>query len=112
MASRATDNLRTYFRKAVLPEMHRDPTAPDMPPSGQRSRHVSIQVDAQPWRQLSEIRALDDAWDVSLDEMGTSWADDNIPEQSLGTEDVDDETGDRFTVPCGPTFPLPLVIFP
>ncbi|KAJ7138226.1 hypothetical protein C8R44DRAFT_695354 [Mycena epipterygia] len=107
MVSRATDNLRSYFRKAGLPEMFSDPAAPDMPPTGQRSHYVNIQVAPQPWRQLCEIRAMDDAWGVSLHEMATCWADDQIPAESLGIEDLDSETGEQFTVPCGPTFSIP-----
>ncbi|KAJ7493138.1 hypothetical protein B0H11DRAFT_978733 [Mycena galericulata] len=107
MTSRATDNLRAYFRKAVLPVMHRSPATPDMPLAGRRSHHVNVQVVSQPWRQLVEIRDLGAAWDVSLHEMVTYWADDKIPTQSLGTEDSDNETGDRFTVSCDPTFDIP-----
>jgi hypothetical protein len=71
MSSRTTDNLRIYFRKAALPEMLRDPNAPDMPPAGRRSHHVNIQVAPEPWRQLAEIRTVDDAWGMSLNEMAT-----------------------------------------
>lgn len=71
MSSRTTDNLRIYFRKAALPEMLRDPNAPDMPPPGRRSHHVNIQVAPEPWRQLAEIRTVDDAWGMSLNEMAT-----------------------------------------
>ncbi|KAJ6537786.1 hypothetical protein B0H19DRAFT_1180897 [Mycena capillaripes] len=107
MTSRATDNLRIYFRKATLPEMLRDPNAPDMPPVGQRSHHVNIQVTPQPWRQLAEVRAVESSWGMSLDEMATCWADNKIPTLSLGAEDLDSGTGERFTVPCGPTYDIP-----
>ncbi|KAJ7147802.1 hypothetical protein C8R43DRAFT_889477 [Mycena crocata] len=103
MTSRATDNLRAYFRKAVLPEMLRGPLAPTMPPTGQCSHHVNIRVDPQPWRQLLEIRQLEE----SLHGMAIAWADTHIPSQSLGEEDLDADTGERFTVPCGPTFAIP-----
>ncbi|KAJ7728895.1 hypothetical protein B0H16DRAFT_1330661 [Mycena metata] len=97
MASRATDNLRTYFRKATLPEMLCDPNAPNMPPAGQRSQHATVCVGHEPWRQLAEIRALGEAWG----------ADERIPTQSMGTEDMDEESGERFTIPSGPTFDIP-----
>ncbi|KAJ7614780.1 hypothetical protein FB45DRAFT_936050 [Roridomyces roridus] len=106
MASRAADNLRTYFRKATLPEMPRNPAAPAMPPTHHRSQHVSVQVGPQPWRQLDVVKDLEDAWGASVDEMAISWADDNLPGTSLGVDDLDSETGDRFTVPCPPTFDI------
>ncbi|KAJ7268216.1 hypothetical protein B0H12DRAFT_97107 [Mycena haematopus] len=107
MASRATDNLRAYFRKATLPEMLRDLNAPDMPPAGQCSHHVNVQVASEHWRQLLEIRTVEAAWGVSLNAMSISWADLMIPTESLAAEDLDTETGERFTVPCGPTFDIP-----
>ncbi|KAJ6453873.1 hypothetical protein C8R47DRAFT_242587 [Mycena vitilis] len=107
MASRATDNLRTYFRRAALPQMLRDPKAPDMPLSGQRSHHVTVQTAAQPWRQLTEVRGVEESWGLSLDEMATCWVDEKIPTESLGAEDFDSDTGERFTVPCVPTFDIP-----
>ncbi|KAJ7648857.1 hypothetical protein B0H17DRAFT_1102808 [Mycena rosella] len=106
MGSRATDNLRSYYRKATLPEMLRDPVAPEMPPTGQRSHHVNMQVAPQPWRQLCEIRALE-TWGLSLGELATSWADDQLPSKSMGIEDLDSDTGEGFTVPAGPTFNIP-----
>ncbi|KAJ7038804.1 hypothetical protein C8F04DRAFT_1088557 [Mycena alexandri] len=108
MASRATDNLRTYFRKATLPEMLCDPSAPQMPPAGQRSQYVSVRVGHEPWRQLVELRHLWEVWGASLEEMTKVWADEGIPTQSISAEDMDEETGERFTVPCGPTFDIPL----
>ncbi|KAF8198689.1 hypothetical protein K438DRAFT_2016154 [Mycena galopus ATCC 62051] len=107
MASRATDNLRTYFRKAILPEMVRDSNAPKMPPPGQCSHHVNIQVAPEHWRQLLEIRTVEAAWGISLEAMAVSWIDNKIPKQSLAAEDLDSETGECFTVPCGPTFNIP-----
>ncbi|KAJ6548199.1 hypothetical protein DFH09DRAFT_629631 [Mycena vulgaris] len=107
MATRATDNLRAYLHKAALPEMLRDPVAPTMPRTGQRSHHVNVQVAPQPWRQLSEICGLEPTWRSAMSQMAIPWADGHIPAESLGTEDLDSETGERFTVPCVPTFGIP-----
>ncbi|KAJ7154040.1 hypothetical protein C8R46DRAFT_1118525 [Mycena filopes] len=107
MASRAADNLRSYFHKATLPEMLADPRAPEMPPPGQRSQHTGVRVAPEPWRQLNGIRSLGDVWGASLEDMTRDWADGNIPNTSLGVDDMDRETGERFTVPCPPTFDIP-----
>ncbi|KAJ7079296.1 hypothetical protein B0H15DRAFT_518829 [Mycena belliarum] len=104
MASRATDNLRTYFSKALLPQMLRKSPAPELTPTG---RHPNIEVSAQPWRQLCEMRDAASAWNVSLGEMAMMWADEYVPAESLGLEDLDRDTGELFTVPCGPTFEIP-----
>ncbi|KAJ7303645.1 hypothetical protein DFH08DRAFT_722000 [Mycena albidolilacea] len=103
MASRAADNLRTYFRKAELPEMRRYPNAPDMPPSAQCSHHVSFQVEPKQARQMLEIRSLEAVPTMSCYQMGGE----QLPKQSIAVEDVDMESGERFTVPCDPTFDIP-----
>ncbi|KAJ7154034.1 hypothetical protein C8R46DRAFT_1118512 [Mycena filopes] len=95
MASRAADNLRSYFHKATLPEMLADPRAPEMPPPGQRSQYTSVRVTPEPWRQLTEIRSLGDVWAVFLEDMARAWADEQIPKTSLGVDDMDGETGER-----------------
>ncbi|KAJ7279692.1 hypothetical protein C8J57DRAFT_1303986 [Mycena rebaudengoi] len=107
MASRGTDNLRSYFRKATLPEMLRDLNAPNIPATGQKSQHANVEIRSWHWRQLDQIQPLDASWRTSLPELAISWADSRIPSESLGVEDVDSKTGERLTVPCPPTFDIP-----
>ncbi|KAF8198733.1 hypothetical protein K438DRAFT_693195 [Mycena galopus ATCC 62051] len=87
--------------------MLRDPHAPKMPPPGQCSYHVNIQVVPEHWRQLLEIRTVEAAWRISLEAMAGFWIDNKILTQSLAAEDFDSETGECFTVPCGPMFNIP-----
>ncbi|KAJ7632591.1 hypothetical protein FB45DRAFT_508821 [Roridomyces roridus] len=104
MTARGTDNLRGYLRETTLPQMTNDALAPKMPPAGHKSHQNHLKVRPQAWRRLESIYSFDE---VSIDDIVVSWVDSHIPDESLGVEDEDAETGERLTIPCPPVFKIP-----
>ncbi|KAJ7768024.1 hypothetical protein B0H14DRAFT_2632986 [Mycena olivaceomarginata] len=109
MASRAADNLRTYFRKAALPETRRDPNAPLrqtcrlQPSVATMSASSRAEACAPDARNLLAGGRPDDVLGRNSYQMGGE----QLPKQSLVVEDVDRESVERFAVPCDPTFDIP-----
>ncbi|KAG5221656.1 Microtubule associated protein [Salix suchowensis] len=104
MAYRGTDNLRCYVRDAGLPPMLCDPSTPEMPPEGHKSHLNHLKIRLESWRKLQTIQELKEN---RLERSICDWVDKYIPEESLGIEDENKESGEMLSVPCPPTFDIP-----
>ncbi|KAH7930801.1 hypothetical protein BV22DRAFT_1109016 [Leucogyrophana mollusca] len=100
MSWRATDNLRCYIQDALLPEMRLPPSARNID-----LRHA-LDVQLQRCRRLKAIHRLDLS---SFNEYVSSWTEHHIPCVSLGVEDEDSTSGERFSIPCPPYFDVPVL---
>ncbi|KAF4608445.1 hypothetical protein EYR40_000790 [Pleurotus pulmonarius] len=81
-----------------------DPSTPEMPPEGHKSHLNHLKIRPESWRKLQTIHALREN---PLERSICTWVDKYIPEESLGIEDEDQESGEMLSVPCPPTFDVP-----
>ncbi|KAH7889719.1 hypothetical protein F5I97DRAFT_1846643 [Phlebopus sp. FC_14] len=101
MAWRAADNLRWYLRDARLPVMEHISGSTGV---GQLSRF--LEYHPRRWRKLRTINTID----LKLfSDMIFDWAQESVPCTSLGINDEDNISGERFTVPCEPYFAIPFL---
>ncbi|KAF5391435.1 hypothetical protein D9757_001914 [Collybiopsis confluens] len=94
---RGTDNLKCYVREAVLPRMINDRFAPPMPPDGHKSHLNNLTVRPESWRRLENIYSLAN---YGLEEIITAWIDVYLPEDSMGLDDMDVDSGETLSIPC------------
>ncbi|KAF9246543.1 hypothetical protein BU15DRAFT_40045 [Melanogaster broomeanus] len=103
MAFRVSDNLRCYLHEARLPAMaHRSAL------SEPGQLRTSLNVRPERYRKLKLVHTIDATLFSSLI---SDWMEEFVPCESLGVNDEDESTAERFTVPCEPYFsvsPLPL----
>ncbi|KAG1827324.1 uncharacterized protein BJ212DRAFT_1311562 [Suillus subaureus] len=98
MTWRAPDNLRFYIQEARLVSINLN--------SSQPSVDAALHTLPRRYRKLRAIHPLQLAL---FNEYCQDWAEDFVPCMSLGEEDEDKETGERFTVPCPPFYQVPSI---
>ncbi|OJA21622.1 hypothetical protein AZE42_01667 [Rhizopogon vesiculosus] len=98
MAWRAPDNLRFYIQEARLVSINLGPSQPSV--------HTALHSLPRRYRKLRAVHPLQ--LDL-FNEYCQDWSEDFIPCASLGEEDEDKETGERFTVPCPPFYQVPSI---
>ncbi|EGN92463.1 hypothetical protein SERLA73DRAFT_117361 [Serpula lacrymans var. lacrymans S7.3] len=108
MAWRATDNLRCYLQEARLPQMKPGPTVQRQLSENSHAFDNTLSVRSERYRKLQRVLPLNRE---ELDDYICAWTEEFVPCLSLGVEDEDEKTGERFSVPCQPFYnvpPLPL----
>lgn len=98
MTWRAPDNLRFYIQEARLVSINLNSSQPS----------VDAALHALP-RRYRKLRAIHPLQLALFNEYCQDWAEDFVPCMSLGEEDEDKETGERFTVPCPPFYQVPSI---
>ncbi|KAG2064635.1 hypothetical protein BDR04DRAFT_1034791 [Suillus decipiens] len=98
MAWRAPDNLRFYIQEARLVSINLSSSQPS----------VDAALHALP-RRYRKLRAIHPLRLALFNEYCQDWTEDFVPCVSLGQEDEDKETGERFTVPCPPFYQVPSI---
>ncbi|KAG2132491.1 uncharacterized protein EDB93DRAFT_1093800 [Suillus bovinus] len=98
MAWRAPDNLRFYIQEARLVSINLSSSQPS----------VDAALHALP-RRYRKLRAIYPLRLELFNEYCQDWTDEFVPCVSLGEEDEDKETGERFTVPCPPFYQIPSI---
>ncbi|KAJ8594333.1 hypothetical protein M405DRAFT_784805 [Rhizopogon salebrosus TDB-379] len=98
MAWRAPDNLRFYIQEARLVPINLGPSEPSV--------HTILHALPRRYRKLRAIFPLQPAL---FNEYCQDWSEEFVPCVSLGEEDEDKETGERFTVPCPPFYKVPSI---
>jgi hypothetical protein len=98
MTWRAPDNLRFYIQEARLVSINLNSSQPS----------VDAALHALP-RRYRKLRAIHPLRLALLNEYCQDWTEDFVPCVSLGEEDEDRETGERFTVPCPPFYQVPSI---
>ncbi|KAG0707792.1 hypothetical protein DFH29DRAFT_597859 [Suillus ampliporus] len=96
MAWRAPDNLRFYIQEARLVSINLGSSRPS----------VDAALHALP-RRYRKLRAIHPLRLALFNEYCRDWTEDFVPCVSLGEEDEDKGTGERFTVPCPPFYQVP-----
>lgn len=98
MAWRAPDNLRFYIQEARLVSINLSSSQPS----------VDAALHALP-RRYRKLRAIHPLRLALFNEHCQDWTENFVPCGSLGEEDEDKETGERFTVPCPPFYQVPSI---
>lgn len=98
MAWRAPDNLRFYIQEARLVSISLSSSQPS----------VDAALHALP-RRYRKLRGIHPLRLALFNKYCQDWTEDFVPCVSLGEEDEDKETGERFTVPCPPFYQVPSI---